>query len=159
MRACACRSFLQISTMQQPTPTTSRLETLGVLADADDLSAFGCHNSSVDLLVDYLEAARSSQQRWRMLQLEHNLLYQLAAAAAKALQLIGEVSVLDHVADHMLKSIWMLCLETCKCLPGKSTAAAGMSAVSGGWYLPDVALGVLGECYVLKASWCLINFA
>lgn len=62
--------------MQPTTPPTitSRLEILGGLAHAHELSTFGCHNSSVAMLFDYLEAALGSQQRWRLLLSEHNLL-------------------------------------------------------------------------------------
>lgn len=92
----------------QQRPTILSLEVLDVLANADELSVFECHNSSVCRLSGYIEADSSGQQHRRRLLLEHNLLYRLSAAVAKALELIGQGTGLDQATSGVLSSILVL---------------------------------------------------
>lgn len=134
----SCCAILPISMthQQQPAPTiTSKLEVLGALARATELSTFGCHNSSVQLLVDYILDAGSNKQRRRMLLLEHNLLYQLSAAAAKALQLIGQASGLAQATDDTLATTELLCASTRAWIVEVPEAATGVSAATGEYRL------------------------
>lgn len=124
--------------MQQPTPTIcSRLKVLSVLADATELSAFDRRYSSVKMLAEYLDDALSSQQRQHMLLLEHNLLSQLLAAAAKALQLMGQEPGFAEATDDALDSIFSLLLSTSEwitCTQQAVGSAAGMGAIYGEWW-------------------------
>lgn len=117
--------------MQQTARFSSRLEVLSVLSHANELSSYRCHINSLELLIADLSSARSSQQRWRRLLSEHNLLYRLSATVANALQLIGQRTGLDQAADDVLQIMYMLCYETSKCIIDKQEAAAGMAAVHG----------------------------
>lgn len=111
-----------------PTTITSRLEVLNVLAHASELSVFGCKQSTLQELVDYLKAAFSSQHCRHSLLMEHNLLHRLAEALAKALQLIGRGTGLDHVTSDTLESIWLLGNQTCHWIAHTQKEAAGMAA-------------------------------
>lgn len=152
VRAFACcpvSSILPTDSMthqQQPTATnSSRLQVLSVLANADDLSAFGRHYSSVKLLVDFLNAkdlktadakeqSAWSQTRLHNLLSEHSLLHRLSAAVAKGMQLMGQEPALDEATNATLHIIFLLCIETDRCLVNARKDAAGIAAASGEWF-------------------------
>lgn len=135
--------------MQQTPTISSRLEVLTVLTHADELPAFGCHRSSVQLLAEYLADATSSQQRRRMLLLEHSLLPRLSAAVTNALRLIGQGPGLAETTIHTLESIYLLCIHANDFMVNTHEAAGLklqplLAAVSGEWAL--VACGTLVLC-------------